>query len=59
MAGAQAIGAALTTGQTINDVETWPERIRAVSVDQVNAAIRAVFDIRRSVTSILLPDGSG
>jgi len=59
MAGARAIGAALTTGQSIDDVETWPDRIRAVTAEQVNAAIRAVFDIRRSVTSVLLPEGSG
>lgn len=56
MAGARAIGAALTTGQSIADVETWPDRIRAVTAEQVNGALRAAFDPRRSVTAILLPE---
>jgi zinc protease len=53
--GAQVIGTALTTGQTIADAEAWPERIQAVTVEQVNAAARHVFDINKSVTGILLP----
>ncbi len=52
---ARVFGAALTTGQTVADVEAWPDRIRAVTVDQVNAAARTVFDINRSTTGILLP----
>ncbi len=52
---ARVFGAALTTGQTVADVEAWPDRIRAVTVDQVNAAARAVFDANRSTTGILLP----
>lgn len=53
--GAQVIGTALTTGQTIADAEAWPDRIQAVTVEQVNAAARHVFDINKSVTGILLP----
>jgi zinc protease len=53
--GAQVIGTALTTGQTIADVEAWPDRIQAVTVEQVNAAARHIFDINKSVTGILLP----
>jgi zinc protease len=53
--GAQVIGTALTTGQTIADAEAWPERIQAVTAEQVNAAARHVFDINKSVTGILLP----
>jgi zinc protease len=53
--GAQVIGTALTTGQTIADAEAWPERIQAVTVEQVNAAARDLFDITQSVTGILLP----
>ncbi len=53
--GAQVIGTALTTGQTIADAEAWPERIQAVTVEQVNAAAHHVFDINKSVTGILLP----
>ena len=54
--GARAIGTALTTGQTIDDVETWPEHIKAVTRDQVNEAARAVFIISNSVTGLLLPE---
>lgn len=53
-AGPNIFGRALTTGQTIADVEAWPERIEAVTVDEVNAAARAVLKDRNSVTSVLL-----
>ncbi len=33
-----SFGTALATGRTIEDVEEWPERIGAVTVEQVNAA---------------------
>lgn len=57
--GAVSIGVALTTGQTIEDVESWPERISAVTLEQVNAAARYVLRPERSVTSLLLPDDPG
>ncbi len=50
---ARIFGEALTNGRTVEDVESWPDRVRAVTVDDVNAAARFVFDIRRSVTGIL------
>ena len=43
---------------TVDEVESWPERIGAVSLDQVNAALRAVLDETRSVTGLLLPEPS-
>ena len=52
---AQALGAALATGQTIDDVENWPVRIDAVTADQVNAAARAVLGKTNHVTGLLLP----
>lgn len=54
--GPRIFGRALTTGQAVEDVESWPERIEAVSVEQVDAAARAVLVDRRSVTGLLLPD---
>jgi zinc protease len=54
--GARAIGTALTTGQAIEDVETWPEHIKAVTLDQVDEAARAVFIKANSVTGLLLPE---
>jgi zinc protease len=52
---ARTIGAALTSGRTVQDVETWPERIGAVTVEQVNAAARAVLRPEASVTGLLTP----
>lgn len=56
---ARVLGAALSTGQTVADVESWPDRVRAVTREQVNAAARAVFDEGRSTTGILLPAEGG
>jgi len=55
--GARILGAALASGQSIADVEGWPERIDAVTPQAVNAAARAVIQGQPSVTSLLLPDG--
>jgi zinc protease len=54
-AGAHVLGSALASGLSIDDVEKWPERIGAVTVDQINAAARAVLTDERSVTALLLP----
>lgn len=52
---ARVIGQALTTGLTVEDVEDWPNRIAAVSLEDVNAAARAVLAAdKASVTAILL-----
>lgn len=52
---ARVLGEALTTGQSVADVEDWPNRIDAVTVQQVNAAARAVLDPNASATGLLLP----
>jgi len=49
-------GAALTTGSSVKDIETWPDRIRAVTAEQVQDAARRWFDKRRSVTGYLVKD---
>ncbi len=54
-AGARVLGAALTSGQTIADVEEWPERIGKVTAQQVHDAAKAVFIKRQSTTGMLLP----
>ncbi len=51
-------GASLTTGATVNDVLHWPDRIRAVTADQVRDAARQWLDKRRSVTGYLIKDVS-
>ena len=50
---ARMFGEALTNGQTIEDVESWPDRMKAVTLDEVNAAAQYVFDKSRSVTGLL------
>jgi len=52
---ARAFGAALTSGETVADVEDWPDRIAAVTADDVIAAARAVLRPEASVTGRLLP----
>ncbi|MGB8274887.1 MAG: pitrilysin family protein [Alphaproteobacteria bacterium] len=55
-AAARIIGTALTTGSTVEDVESWPDRIGAVTVAQVQAAARDVLVLRNSVTGELLAE---
>ena len=43
-AGARAFGAALANGRAVEDVEAWPDRIGAVTVEQVNEAARALAE---------------
>lgn len=50
---ARIFGEALTNGRTIEDVESWPDRMGQVTLEQVNAAARYVFDKKRSVTGLL------
>jgi zinc protease len=55
MGPAQTLGVALAIGQTVDDVESWPDRIAAVTRAQIEAAAKSVFDINRSATGLLLP----
>ena len=55
-AGPNIFGRALTSGRTIEDVESWPERIGAVTATDINSAAKAVFSQNRSVTAVLLPE---
>jgi zinc protease len=49
-------GTALTTGMTVESVQTWPSRIRAVTAEQVRDAARRFLDKRRSVTGYLVKE---
>ena len=53
---ARMIGEALSTGQTLSDVEAWPERIAQVTRARVEAAARDIL-AKPTVTSILLGSG--
>ena len=54
---ARMYGAALTTGQTVADMQARPDRIRAITAEQVRDAARRFLDKRRSVTGYLVKDG--
>ena len=56
---ANIFGAALATGRSIEDVESWPGEIGKVTVDEVNAAAKFVIREQDAVTGILLPDHVG
>ena len=49
-------GGALTTGLSIADIRSWPDRIRAVTAEQVRAAAQKWLDKKRSVTGYLIKD---
>jgi zinc protease len=51
-------GGALTTGLSIEDIRSWPERIRAVTAEQVRDAAQKWFDKKRSVTGYLIKDAA-
>jgi zinc protease len=51
-------GGALTTGLSVEDIRSWPERIRAVTADQVRTAAQNWLDKKRSVTGYLIKDGA-
>jgi zinc protease len=47
-------GASLATGLTIEQIRTWPDRLRTVTVEDVKNAAHRVLDKRRSVTGYLV-----
>ena len=51
-------GGALTTGLSIDDIRSWPDRIRAVTAEQVRNVALKWLDKKRSVTGYLIKDTS-
>src|SRR5262252_3718793 len=49
-------GGALTTGLSIEDIRSWPDRIRAVTAEQVRSVAQKWLDRKRSVTGYLIKD---
>jgi len=52
-------GAALTSGGSVEQVKSWPARIRAVTSEAVQNAARTWLDKRRSVTGYLVKELPG
>lgn len=55
MSLARRYGWSLTVGRTVEDIEAWPDRISAVTLEDMKAAAAKHLDIRRSVTGTLTP----
>lgn len=49
-------GGALTSGLSIDDIRSWPDRIRAVTAEQVRDVAQKWLDKNRSVTGYLIKD---
>ncbi|UCH73477.1 MAG: insulinase family protein [Rhodospirillales bacterium] len=58
-APAQVLGASLVVGMTVDEIESWPERIGAVTAEAVNAAAREVLRSEATVTTRLVPAPAG
>lgn len=52
---ARLFGATLTTGGTLRDITEWPERIRAVTAEDIQRAAERHLDYSRAVTGYLNP----
>src|SRR5207244_11458163 len=55
---ARLFGENLVRGRTIADIEAWPERIAAVTVEDVARAARAILNDETAVVGVLLPKPS-
>ncbi len=51
---ARMYGAGLVIGLTVDQIRTWPDRIRAVNADSVRDLARTWLDQRRAVTGLLI-----
>lgn len=52
---ANIYGATLATGGTVEDIDAWPDRVRAVTADQVKAVAAKYLNLSHSVAGYLLP----
>jgi zinc protease len=57
-APAHSLGGGLIVGMTVEEIEAWPDRIGAVTVEAVNAAARAVLRSEATVTTVLVPENT-
>lgn len=55
LGAAQGVGYLLAVGVPLAEIESLPERLAAVTADQVRAAARRLFDTAASGTATLLP----
>jgi zinc protease len=55
---ARMYGAGLVVGMKVEEIRSWPDRIRAVTGDSVRNAARTWLDLRRAVTGHLVRPAS-
>jgi zinc protease len=53
---ARIYGSTLSTGQTVKDIQEWPDRIQAVKVEDIKAVAQRYLADAHSVTSYLMPE---
>ena len=53
---ARIYSGSLALGSTLEEIEEWPDKIRSVTVDDVNKAARKYLKLERSVTGYLKPE---
>jgi zinc protease len=53
---ARIIGSAMVTGRSLDEIQAWPERIGAVTAEDVMAVARQVLKDDAAVTAVLLPE---
>jgi zinc protease len=56
---ARRYGWNLAVGRTVADVESWPDAISKVTLDDIKKVAAEYLDVRHSVTGYLVPDKSG
>jgi zinc protease len=56
---ANIVGQALTVGRSLEDVQSWPTRIQAVTADEVQAVAKEYLRPENSATGFLEPEESG
>jgi zinc protease len=56
---ANIVGQALTVGRSLEDVQSWPTRIQAVTAEQVQAVAQKYLQPENSATGFLRPEESG
>ena len=52
---ARRYGWGLVNGRTIADIESWPDKLEKVTVEDIQQVARKYFDLNQSVTGILVP----
>lgn len=52
---ANIFGSALSSGESLDDIVNWPLNVSKVTKADVDAVIKIIFDLKRSVTARLVP----